>query len=174
MYNDFFKYFRRSWNPKCFYKKLRIIPDWNYYLTLKKLDIDIKNLFLTNNIAEHLNKIINSKLKRKYPIFLNWREAILQTEEEVNLNFEEIQRKDFSTKLLFYYINFFKNNDTTTDLLNNDEILKLNSLIVSGAKNINIFSLNDIFNISLSQTNNSTSNDSSDSDEDELEEKQKK
>ena len=43
-------------------------------------------------------------MKTEYPIFLNWRELILQTEEEVKINFEEIQRKDFSTKLLLYYI----------------------------------------------------------------------
>lgn len=49
------------------FKKLKIIPDLNY-LSLKQLDIDIKNLFLTNNIAEHLNRI---KLKIKYPISLN-------------------------------------------------------------------------------------------------------
>ena len=36
---------------------MRIIKDWNYYLTLKQLYIDIKNLFLTNNISGYINKI---------------------------------------------------------------------------------------------------------------------
>lgn len=26
LYNDFFRYFRRTWNPKCVYNKMRIIP----------------------------------------------------------------------------------------------------------------------------------------------------
>ena len=37
-YNEFFKYFRRAWNPKCLYKK-KIIPDWNYYYTVKNLEM---------------------------------------------------------------------------------------------------------------------------------------
>ena len=85
---------------------MRIIPEWNYFNTLKMLDKDIKNLFLTNNVAEHLNKIINSKLITKYPMFLNWRESLLKSEEEINLKYEENIRKDFSTKLLFYYVNY--------------------------------------------------------------------
>ena len=109
-YKKFFQYFRTICNPKCIYKKLKIIPEWNYYFIFKQLEIDIKNLFLRNNIAEHLNKILNSKLKSKFPIFMNWREAILNTEKEVNLKFEETSRQDFSSKILFYYINFIKNN----------------------------------------------------------------
>ena len=152
-YKKFFQYFRRTWNPKCIYKKLKIIPEWNYYFILKKLEIDVKNLFLTNNIAEHLNKILNSKLKSKFPIFMNWREAILNTEKEVNLKFEETSRQDFSSKILFYYINFIKNNEDNTDLLNNEEIIKLSSLFTSGIKTNSIFSLSEIIKIAISENN---------------------
>ena len=41
--------------------------------------------------------------------------------------------------------------------------------MISGVKNINLFSLNDIFNVTIKQTNNDSSNDSSDTDEEELE-----
>ena len=70
---------------------------------------------------------------------MNWKETILKTEEEINLKYDENIRKNFSSKLLFYYINYFKNNDITTDLLNNEDIIKLSSLIVSGAKTNSIF-----------------------------------
>ena len=31
---DFFNYYERNWNPFCKIKKLKIIPDWNYYYIL--------------------------------------------------------------------------------------------------------------------------------------------
>lgn len=65
-------------------------------------------------------------------MFLNWRESLLKSEEEINLKYEDNIRKDFSNKLLFCYANYFKDNDTTTELLNNEELIKLCSLFVSG------------------------------------------
>ena len=28
---DFFNYFEKNWNPNCRYRKMKIIPPWNYY-----------------------------------------------------------------------------------------------------------------------------------------------
>ena len=101
-------------------------------LYCKKFRNEIINLYLTNNISEHLNKIINSKLKSKYPIFINWRDSLLKSEEEINLSVGEIHKKDYSSLLLIYFINFLKNNYDNVDLLEYKEILKLNSLLLPG------------------------------------------
>ena len=55
-YNDFFNYFNRNWKPKGNFKKIKYIP-WNYFNILKSLDFDKKYFYVTNNIAEHINKL---------------------------------------------------------------------------------------------------------------------
>ena len=47
---DFYKYFERVWKPNSITGKNKKIPDWNYYYILTSLEIDVKYLFLTNNI----------------------------------------------------------------------------------------------------------------------------
>ena len=69
MYIDFFRYFERAWKPNCKYKN--IINS-------------IKYLYLTNNIAEHINKLLNSKFQTKYPKFESWKTAIFSVENDIN------------------------------------------------------------------------------------------
>ena len=77
-YKKFFDYFEYYWKTKSKHDKIKYIPDWNYYYIIKSIDFDIKYLFITNNIAEHNNKILNSHLKTKYPLFEIWKNAILK------------------------------------------------------------------------------------------------
>lgn len=46
IYKDFFKYFSKTWNPKCTYKNLKIYPDRNYYNIVNSNDFDTKHLYL--------------------------------------------------------------------------------------------------------------------------------
>ena len=70
-YNDFFNYFNRNWKPKDTYKKIKYIPEWNYFNILKSLDFYKKYFYVTNNISEHINKLLNNKLNYKHPTFEN-------------------------------------------------------------------------------------------------------
>ena len=70
-YNDFFNYFNRNWKPKDTYKKIKYIQEWNYFNILKSLDFDKKNFYVTNNISEYINKLLNNKLNCKHPTFEN-------------------------------------------------------------------------------------------------------
>ena len=70
LYSDFFKYY--EWKPNCIIRKIKIIPDWNYFNLLNSIENDQKYLYITSNIAELINKILNDKPKTKYPNFDNW------------------------------------------------------------------------------------------------------
>ena len=74
-YIDFFRYFERAWKPNCKYKNIHIIPEWNYYNIINSIEFDVK--YFTNNLAEHINKLLNSKFQTKYPTFESWKNAIL-------------------------------------------------------------------------------------------------
>ena len=68
-YKDFYNYYERNWKPINKNKKINIVPEFNYYNALDSLEIDSKCLILTNNISEHINKILNSFFNTKYPTF---------------------------------------------------------------------------------------------------------
>ena len=78
---DFFNYFEKNWNPNFKYRKMEIISKWNYYNLINSIEIDIKYLYLTNNVAEYINKILNSKFNTKFPNFESWKNAIISTEK---------------------------------------------------------------------------------------------
>ena len=65
-----------------------------------------KNQKLTNNIAEHLNKLLNAKLNSKYPVFNNWKNAILKVEEEVNNSVKVLDRSDYISRLFLLTLDF--------------------------------------------------------------------
>lgn len=71
LYSDFFECCEKNWEPDCKFRKIKIIPDWNYFNLLNSIEIDKNYLHTTNNIAENINKILNDKLNTKYPIFDN-------------------------------------------------------------------------------------------------------
>ena len=126
-FKDFFTYFDKIWKPNGQYKKLKIIPEWNYFYLLNSIEIDKKYLYITNNIAEHLNKILNNKLNTKYPNFDNWNNAILSTEFDINNKTDIIERENYISKIILYFIKLNKTNKNKKDLLTLDEIKALTS-----------------------------------------------
>jgi len=177
----------------CKFKNHQIIPDWNYYYVLNSLDIDIKYLFLSNNVSEHINKILNSNFNTKFPSYDKWRTALLKTEQDINNKTEFLERFDYISQIMMFFIKFYKNNKTNKNLLLKEDIKKLTSLIRPDSSIGNIVGLSNFFlsftcNANIENENadideeipekfieekdsNSSSN-SSDSDEGECEEKE--
>ena len=88
-YEKFFQYFQKQWiNVK---KLGKYTPIWNYYCCISNLDFDIKYIFLTNNLAENINTLLNSFFNKKYPLFAQWKNAILSL---------EITRRNYSSNLM--------------------------------------------------------------------------
>ena len=54
-----FSYFEKYWNPKN--KNVA----WNYYYLYNSIEIDKKFIFLTNNLVENTNKILNNTIIEK-------------------------------------------------------------------------------------------------------------
>jgi hypothetical protein len=93
-FKDFFQYFEKNWKHDCKYKKLKIIPEWNYKNLLNSLELEQKYLYITNNIAEHINKILNSKLNYKYSNLDIWKIAILVTKNNINNQTNILEREN--------------------------------------------------------------------------------
>ena len=148
-YDEFFKYFNRTWKPNCKFKNIKYYPDWNYYHIISSIEFDIKHLYLTNNIAEHINKSLNSNLKSKYPTFENWRAALLKVEDSVNNIPNVISRYDYTTKILLYYIKMEKETKNSIDILPLNDIYRLNSLIFPETNLSNLFTVSKYFNIDI-------------------------
>ena len=148
-YKEFFKYYERSWKPKGHFKNIKFIPEFNYYNVLNSIEFDIKYLFLTNNIAEHLNKLLNAKLNSKYPVFNNWKNAILKVEEEVNNSVKVLDRSDYISRLFLFFISWFGNNKSKTDLLDTEDIKKLNTIILEDKNVGNHIPFSEFFNLKI-------------------------
>ena len=153
-------YFEKQWKPNCIYDDINIIPIFNYYNFINSIEFDINALFLTNNIAEAINRILNSHLNSKYPLFDEWRKAILTTEEKVNLNFEENKRVNYISKIFIFYIILVKSEKFKLELLNEDDILRLNSIILPCSNISNILTISQIL-----QTNTYVENQNDDNDD---------
>ena len=101
-------------------------------------------MFLTNNISENINSILNSFFKKKYPLFTEWREAILNIVDMFENKKFEITRKNKSSNLMIYYIKNINLDNKNLHLLKTEDIkrlkslddLKQNALSVSGISNI--------------------------------------
>jgi hypothetical protein len=63
----------------------------SFFNYISNLDFDIKYIFLTNNIAENINALLNSFFNKKYPLFAQWKNAILSL---------EITRRNYSSNLM--------------------------------------------------------------------------
>ena len=119
-YESFFKYFEKQWINK---KKLgKYTPIWNYFINLNKIEFDEKFLFLTNNISENINHLLNSFFNKKYPVFKEWRNSLLSVVNLFENKADELHRKNFSSKLMFYYIKIVNINSKSLKLLNKKEI----------------------------------------------------
>ena len=114
---------------------------------IKGKEFDKNHFFLTNNISESINHILNSYFIKKYPTFNEWRNAIL-TEIEKNSSSKgyEIRRKDYITKILLYIFNSAKKNEEF-DIFKIDKIKKINSIILPEHDSITISPLSELLNI---------------------------
>ena len=112
---------------------MNFIPEWNYFNIINSIDFDLKYLYITNNISEHINKLLNSKLNNKHPTFHNWKNALLQTESEFNSKTEYIKRTNYISNLLLYFIDWNKKNKNYKSLLNFNDIKKLNTILLEGS-----------------------------------------
>ena len=62
-------------------------------------------MYITNNIAEHVNKILNKKLSTKYPNLDNWKNTILSTEIDINNKNDIIERENYiSYNFIFFML----------------------------------------------------------------------
>ena len=126
--NDFFNYFNRNWKPRGTYIKIKYIPEWNYFNIFDK-----KYFYVTNNISEYINKLLNNKLNCKHPTFENWKNSLLEIEVEFNIKAEFIKRTNYIYKLLLYFNGWSANNNSTKYLFDYDDIKKINTLLLDGS-----------------------------------------
>ena len=143
-HESFFKYFQNNWIN---IKRLgKYTPIFNYYENISNSEFDIKFLFLTNNISENINKLLNSYFNTKYPTFSQWKQALLDNCENFGKNDLELTRRNIGSKSMIYYIkNIFINNKNPS-LLSSEDIKNLN-LLSSGINNENILSSSSISKI---------------------------
>ena len=142
-YGKFFQYFRRQWKPFGKKAKIKFTPIWNHYDLFKNNDFD-KSIFLTNNVSESINHILNSYFKTKYPTYNQWRNAIVEESEKVSIKAHEVDRKDYITKILLYLFKLFKISKKKFKIFKIDEIKKINSFIIPEHDSITMSSLSNL------------------------------
>ena len=133
-FEDYLKYFESQLINKS--KLGKYIPIWNYYESIKNTDFALKYLFLTKNIAENINSLLNTSFTKKYPTFNQWKSAILKIIDLFEKNNNELIRCNYSSKMMIYCAQNIKVTEKNIKLLSNDEIAKLNMI----NNNNNIFS----------------------------------
>ena len=146
-YENFFTYFNRQWLPRGKKKNIKFSPPWNYYKILKSQNFDKKHLFLTNNVSESINHILNRNFKYKYPTFMDWKNSIIQCSERLYKKDIQLQRNDYNTKIIIYFLKLLERNKKDIKLLKYDEIQKINSIILPEHDSLSISPLSEILNI---------------------------
>jgi len=137
----YFTYFEKNWNPKN--KNVA----WNYYYLYNSIEIDKKFIFLTNNLVENTNKILNNTIKKKCPRYEIFEKAIINLINSYE-NRDAIIRRDEISKLFLYLIKHEPNGK----VLNNKEIGQLKKIFFGNEKNIvttgltELIGWNDLFN----------------------------
>lgn len=144
--------------------KIKFTPIWNHYDLFKNNDFDKNHFFLTNNVSESINHILNSYFKTKYPTFNEWRNAIVEEIEKVSIKAHEVDRKDYITKILLYLFKLFNTSKKIFKIFKLDEINKINSLIIPEHDSITITSLSQLLNLNfdINNSDNLNSNDNFD------------
>lgn len=94
---------------------------------------------------------MNTHLNYKYLVFDNWKHAILKVEEAVNNNnnMKEYDSSDFRSRLFLYFIAWNNKNKTSIDLLNYDDIKKLNTILIPGSNIGNFIPFSEFFNLKV-------------------------
>ena len=155
-YEKFFKYFEKNWIKK---KKLgKYTPIFNYYANIKGPDFDKKFLFLSNNISESINHILNSFFKNNYPSFSDWSNSILQTLELFENKKDEIKRNNYTSEMLIFYINNLNKKDNNIRLLDKIELKKLEQIHENNINNLSDNSISRLLNLDLSIDENNNLN----------------
>ena len=130
-------------------KKLgKYTPIWNYYCCISNLDFDIKYIFLTNNIAENINALLNSFFNKKYPLFEQWKNAILSLVEIFEKKPLEITRRNYSSNLMLYYVKKIKIDKKNIRLLKAEEIGDLINLEKNKQNILSFKTISEILNLS--------------------------
>ncbi len=128
------------------YKNLgKYIPSFNYYKNLNS-KFDQKFLFITNNISENINMLLNSNFKTNYPSFEDWRKSIFKIINNFGNNKCEITRCNTTSKILIYYIKNLNINNKNIKLLSENDIKNL-KLLMNNNNNYNDVSIKPISNI---------------------------
>lgn len=149
MYIDFFRYFERAWKPNCKYKNIKIIPEWNYYNIINSIEFDVKYLYLTNNIAEHINKLLNSKFQTKYLTFESWKTANFSIENDINNKTDYIERVNFGSQIIIYFLKWNYENKNNKDLLKYEDIKIMNTSIKPDSNIGNCISFRELYDLDL-------------------------
>ena len=79
-------------------------------------------MFLTNNISENINKILNQNFNAKYPNFNDWKNSILSTVQKFENIDKELKRLNITSEMLLYYINKKNYNKKNLKLIDDNEI----------------------------------------------------
>ena len=123
--SKYFSYFEKYWNPK------NKIIYWNYHYLYDAIELDKKFIFLTNNIIENTNKILNIHIKKKCPRYEIFEKAITDLILSYDKR-EPINRRDEITKLFLFLLN----NEPNGKVLDKKELDKLKKIFFGVDKNI--------------------------------------
>ena len=136
-------------------KKLgKYIPIFNYYKNIKGAELDKKYLFLTNNITENINKILNNNFKGRYPNFIDWKNSLLSTIKRFENIDKELNRLNVTSEMLIYFINIKKNNNKKLTLLDEAEIKDLMKIYDKNDNDLSSQSISSILKLNLHEDNN--------------------
>ena len=89
--------------------------------------------------------LLNSKFNTKFPSFEKWRYALINTELEINNKTEILERFDYVSKIMLFFIKWSKENKVNKTLLNNEDIKKLFSIVKPDSSIGNIVGLSNFF-----------------------------
>lgn len=104
-------------------------------------------MFLTNNISESINHILNKNFKYRYPTFNDWKNTIIDVSNSFFNKNNPIQRKDFVTKIIIYFFKYIQHNKKEIKLIKYEEIKKINSIIIPEHDSLSISPLSELLNI---------------------------
>ena len=115
-YKKFFNYFNKTWLGSKYPSKI-----WNYYDIIKN-NKNYEKFYFTNNLTENINRYLNNNLKRAKCSKSLFRECILNIILQFSNKIVNSEVEKTKSEILKFYVN--KKNKI--NLLNMDEIKKIN------------------------------------------------
>ena len=104
-------------------------------------------MYFTNNIAEHINKLLNSKFQTKYPTFESWKKAIFSVENDINKKTDYIERVNFGSQIILYFLKWNAENKNNKDLLKYEDIKIMNTFIKPDSNIGNCISFSEFYDL---------------------------